>query len=86
MIEMKVAEEYKPDTTLFCQSESRTDRTTVQKHGVVNEESATLLANPPICCIHEAIGPVAPQHSNLHVVMTIVGLWKVRAAANDLPK
>jgi len=66
MIEMKMAEEHKPDTTLLCQGESRANRTTVQKYGVVNEESATLLANRPVCCIHEAIGPVASQHSNLH--------------------
>lgn len=74
MIEMKMAEEHKPDTTLLCQGESRTDCTSIQKHGVVNEESATLLADRPICCVHKAIRPVASQHSNLHVKTTMLYL------------
>ena len=78
MIEMKVAEKHEPDTSLFRQGESRTDCAGVQKHGVVNEESATLLANQPVCCIHEAIGPVATQHSNVHVQTSV---FKVRPPA-----
>jgi hypothetical protein len=71
VIEMKMAEEHEPDTSLFRQGEPRANRTTVQKQGVVYEESATLLADRLVHCAHETIGPMATQHSNLHVVTTI---------------
>lgn len=75
MIEMKMAEEHKPDAALLGQGESRANRTTIQKYGVVNEESATFLADRPLRSIHEAIRPVATQHSNLHVKTTRLYLY-----------
>jgi hypothetical protein len=66
MVEMQVAEQHDANTALFGQGELRSDRAGIEKHGVVNQEPATLLPDRPIHCTHETIRPMATQHSYLH--------------------